>query len=440
MPLTLAEALAKAQTIPARFDALNRALDLLLQMFNFILRVSGILLGVFLVHQLFFWLSKNPENAFSYAALFIDVLEIVWDLTSILYNAVADIFNSALAPIWNAFTFYVVEPSVTLVLEVFSLIFLRKQYTGLISDDALPYGGFVCDPNSQPSSLWCGRFNAYNERLNNGDSLTAEGSVTFGTATARRLSEISGEADFDVPSVSSGDLVGALDGLSTQGIVMGGSAFDVLFAVLYEVFSTSAVFIFDALYTIFKVLFEVFKLVIKSGLLQTLIGIGIDFILIMVLEIYVPLLISMVDAVVCVFQLFMVSSWKEQLECGKQEYRTQGPRARPVLFLCVCCLPVRSRLEVLPRPRRRGGLLDVQFRASSDGALRVDFGGHHELEDRQEVHGRANDFIRSRRPQERLPLVDGLGMYAVFHLQVSGAARHLVCHRNLRVAALTRQV
>ena len=440
MALTLAEALAKAQTFPERFGALNRALSLLLRVFNFVLRVSGVLLAVFLLHQLFFWLSKNPQNAFSYAALFIDVLEIVWDLFAILYNVNVDIFNLAFAPIWNSFSFYVIEPTVTLVLEVFSLIFVRKSYDGFISEDALPYGGFICDPNSQPSSLWCGRFSAYNERLNNGNSLTAENSVTFGTATARRLSEISGEADFDVPSVTSGELVGALDGASTQGIVMGGSAFDVLFAVLYEVFSTSSVFLFDALYMIFKVIFEMIKLVIKSGLLQTFIGIGIDFILIMALEIYVPLLISMVDAVVCVFQLFMVSSWKEQLECGKQEYRTQGPRARPVLFPCVCCLPVRSRLEVLPRPRRRGGLLDVQLRASSDGALRVDFGGHHELEDRQEVHGRANDFIRSRRPQERLPLVDGLGMYAVFHLQVSGAARHLVCHRNLRVAALIRQV
>ena len=340
MALTFAQAVAKAQTFPARFGALNRALSMLMRVFNFVLRISGILLGVFLIHQLFFWLSQNPENAFNYAALFVDVLEIVWDLTSILYNAVADIVNSAVAPIWNAFSFYVIEPSVTLVLEVFSLIFLRKQYTGFIPDDALPYGGFVCDPNSQPSSLWCGRFNAYNQRLNNGDSLTAESSVTFGTATARRLSEISGEADFDVPSVSSGELVGALDGVSTQGIVMGGSAFDVLFAVLYEVFSTSAVFIFDAVYTIFKVLFEVFKMIIKSGLLQTLIGIGVDFILIAALEIYVPLLIAMVDAVVCMFQLFMWSTWKEQLECA-----VSRPRCAPVPRLSSHAAPAR-------RPRR----------------------------------------------------------------------------------------
>ena len=70
MPLTFAQAVAKAQTFPARFGALNRALSLLMRVFNFVLRISGILLGVFLIHQLFFWLSQNPENAFNYAALF----------------------------------------------------------------------------------------------------------------------------------------------------------------------------------------------------------------------------------------------------------------------------------------------------------------------------------------------------------------------------------
>jgi hypothetical protein len=356
MPLTFAEALAKAQTFPTRVGGLNSALSLLLSTFNFVLRISGILLGVYIVHSLFFWLSQDPERAFDYAALFVDVVEISWDLVGILYNALADICNSALFPVWNAFSFYVVEPAVTLVLEVFSLIFLRKQYEGFISADALPYGGFVCDPTSMPSSTWCGRFSAYSERLNNGNSLTNENSVTFGTATARRLSEISGEADFDTPSVNSDELIGSLDGLSTQGIVMGGAAFDVLFAVLYEIFSTSAVFIFDAIFTIFKVLFEVLKMVIKSGLLQTLIGIGVDFIIIAALEIYIPLLIAMIDAVVCVLQLFMWSGWKEQLECAVRRRRVLAPSTFHITNRLPPCLLYRTSFASrAPTPPRTGG-------------------------------------------------------------------------------------
>lgn len=49
--------------------------------------------------QLFFWLSADPERAFDDAALFLDVLEFVWDLVGLLWNALADIANSALIPV-----------------------------------------------------------------------------------------------------------------------------------------------------------------------------------------------------------------------------------------------------------------------------------------------------------------------------------------------------
>ena len=326
MPLTFSEALVKAQSLPLKLAAFSTALRLFNSAFNFVLRISGVLLAVFLIHQLFFWLSKDPEKAFNFAALVLDVIEIAWDLLSVFYNAIADIFNSAVTPIWNAVTFYVVEPAVTLVLEVFSLIFLRKPYTGFIKNDDFPFGGFVCDPTSVSSSTWCGRFEAYNARLAGGNSLTAQNSITFGTATARRLSELSGNDDFTTPTVESEELVGSLDGLSTQSIVMGASAFDILFAILYDVFSTSAVFIFDALYTIFKTLFEIIKILIKTGLLQTLLSIGIDFLLIVTLEIAIPALRAVVDAVVCIFQLFMWDSWGEQLRCAEKKC-FKGPDA-----------------------------------------------------------------------------------------------------------------
>ena len=319
MPLSYAEALTRAQTLPARFQAFSRTLNTLQFAANSVLKISGVLLGVFLVHQLFFWISKDPEKAFNYASLVLDVVEVVWDLFGILYNALADILNAAVIPMWNSFTYYVIEPTVSLILDVFCLIFLRKPYTGFIKAGDFPYGGFECDPTSFESSSWCGRYTAYNQRLNEGESLTKQGSVTFGTATARRLSEISGDADFDVPSVETGDLVGALDGLATQGIVMGASGFDVLFSVGYDVLSTSAVFLFDAAYTILKLLFGVIKMFVKSGMLQTLISIGVDFIIIMVIEVAIPYMLAMVDAVVCILQLLSWPTWGEQLKCAEEK-------------------------------------------------------------------------------------------------------------------------
>jgi len=315
MSLYRNQAFARLQNVPERFYVFVNTVKLLRISFSVLRNAIGIVLIAFLIHQLFFWLSSDPERAFDDAALFLDVLEFAWDLFGLLWNALADIANSALIPLWNAFSFYVTEPALTLILEVFSLIFLRRPYEGIISEDSLPYGGFTCD-SSIASGLWCGRFQAYNAKLSNSEgNAFSEQSFVLGTETARRLSELAGNEEPVVPAFDTGEITEALDGLASQAIVLGASVADVGASVLYEILETSAVFLFDALYTIVKILFEVLKQIVKSGFLQTLITIGVDFIIIMYLEIYIPLLFAMIDAVICLFQFFVPNTWDEQLKC-----------------------------------------------------------------------------------------------------------------------------
>jgi len=344
MPLSFTDALQRASTIPNRFGLFSRAIRLVYEVSNFILRTGGVILLVFILHQLFFWLSQDPEQAFNTATLVIEVLEIAWDLFRLIYNPLADVANALAIPLWNSISFYVVEPAVFLFLEVFSLVFLRHKYEGVIKEDDFPYGGFVCDP-SEISEAWCGRFGAYNARLIRSSSESGEESsvfgaraaaaagrqlspitITFGIATARRLSEISGDSNFDVPSFDTTELIGALDGLSTQAIVMGGSLADLFFGVLYNVMSTSAVVIFDACFIILKTLFDIFKMLIKSGMLEFIIGIGIDFFFIIFIEIYLPFFLAQIDALVCALQFLMWKTWDEQLQCAEQKC-FQGPDA-----------------------------------------------------------------------------------------------------------------
>lgn len=332
MPLNFAEALQRAQTFPDRFRAFSQTLRFFSKLANFVLRIAGYLLAIYLVHQLFFWLSNDPEEAFDRGTLVVEVVELIWDLFTLVWNVGADVLNSAILPLWNAAAFYVFEPAIVLVLEVFSLVFLRKKYEGFINEKDFAFGGFVCDSSSQVSETWCGRFGAYNQRLEQSGSETAESSITFGVATARRLSELAGDTELDVPSVDTEELIGALDGLSTQSVVMGASAFDVLFAVLYEIFETTATFIFDAVWIIIKTAFDILKLLIKSGLLQTIIGIGLDFLLIVALEIGVPMLLAGIDFFVCILQLFLWETWAAQLECMESTC-FRGPDAAADLWM-----------------------------------------------------------------------------------------------------------
>ena len=344
MPLFFNDALPRTATIPRRFAAFNRAIGWAARVANFVVTSGGILLLIFILHQLFFWLSEDPEKAFNYATLLVDATEVTWDIIGILWNPVADVTNALIIPVWNAAIFYVFEPAIFLVLEVFSLVFLRQKYTAPIDEASFPYGGFVCD-TSEASTAWCGRFSAYNERLVGGPSLSNEQSdsfgvnsaagrllaqevvnITFSVAFARRLSEVSGTVEVDVPATDTDELIGALDGVATQSIVMGGSLFDLLFGVLYNIFETSAVFIFDAIFIIMKTLFDILKFLIKSGALQTIISLGIDFILIVGLEVALPLVFAAMDAVVCLLQLFLWNTWGEQLRCAEAKC-FQGPDA-----------------------------------------------------------------------------------------------------------------
>lgn len=301
-----------------RFAFFNFLTRILTRVLRDALTIVGAILGIFILHSLFFWLSGDPERAFDVAAYIIETIELGWDLVRILWNPVAEIFNAAAIPLWNGLVYYFVEPAVFLVLEVFSLIFLQHSYEGLIPEESLPYGGFVCSLDDEASAAFCGRVAAYQARLAAGSSDVKTQSAVFGVETARRLSELVEDGQVVIPEIDLGDLTGALDGVATQGLLIGGSTADLGFSVAHNVFSTVAVFLFDAFFFILQSLVDILKLLVKSGFLSTILGIGLDFLLIMGLEVALPLLFATIDAVVCVFQLFLPRSWPEQLECAER--------------------------------------------------------------------------------------------------------------------------
>ena len=65
---------------------------------------TAVVLLLFILHQLFLWVDREPEEAFDRAALLLEIVEVVWDTVGILANALIDVSNAALIPVWNAYT------------------------------------------------------------------------------------------------------------------------------------------------------------------------------------------------------------------------------------------------------------------------------------------------------------------------------------------------
>ena len=322
------EAVAKASSYrrQAAFRFANRVRELPVRTFQIVetsvntatrlgqqsLLILSILLVLFIIHQIFLWVDRDPEKAFDQGALLFEIAEISWDTTSIFYNAAVDVVNAGVLPVWNAAAFYVVEPTITLALEVFSLAFTHQHWQGLFSEADFPYNGLDCTKNFK-SSEWCGRAAAYAARLESAEkaegysgasgtyaaasrrmltnlsplrrNATVDGfgdlddTYVFGIATARRLAELGVESNdnFVAPAFDTSAFNDAILDLGMLIITLGSTFVDVAFAVAGEILTQVFSVLVDSFFFLLRSLMMVLKMLVKSGMLTTVIGIGVDF-------------------------------------------------------------------------------------------------------------------------------------------------------------------
>ena len=286
---TVTAAVNAANTLkqfPLRMNVLTTTITRtvsLLQSFSYLL---GVLLVVFLIHQVFLWMDKDPEAAFDRAAVVFEAAEVTYDTSGILINAGVEVLNAAVVPLWNSASYYLVEPIVILVLELFMLVFTKQHYTGVFSEADFPYMGLDCGA-SLAAATWCGRFNAYQQRLeaaekapffvNESDVYEARRQLydaapqevyVFGIATARRLSELS-DGTAVAPAFEMEEIVQSLDSFSEMFITLGALIADLLTGTGYVLGSSAFSVIIDGLMSGLKGVFAAIRWLVKSGLFTT---------------------------------------------------------------------------------------------------------------------------------------------------------------------------
>lgn len=250
----------------SNFNVFDYILTLWVRLTSSIGLTAAVVLLLFILHQLFLWVDQEPEVAFDRAALLLEIVEIIWDTLGVLANAVIDVTNAAIIPIWNAYTFYFIEPVVILVIEVFSVIFFQQTYEGVIDESGFAYAGLDCG-SSLAAATWCGRYQAYEQALIQDESGFVNGSSIFlGLNTARRLSEISQVDEFVAPKFELDGVSNSLARVSTLGIVALAPLADTLFSILDDVLIGAAAVIFDAVWLVLKGLLEVCLLFLELAL------------------------------------------------------------------------------------------------------------------------------------------------------------------------------
>ena len=347
---------------PEKLKALRLTIRLASSAGKEIMILIAILLLAFIVHQLFLWVDRDPEIAFERAATLFEVAEVVWDTQGIVWNAATDVINAGVIPLWNSVAFYVAEPVVILVLEIFMLVFTQKHYEGVYSEADFPYVGLDCTKTYEASEF-CGRYAAYAARLETAekapyfvnetqgpnvgvnrrlvDAADPERVYTFGIATARRLSELADDKPFVAPTFKTKEITNSLDDASSIGITIGAPVADVGTSVAFNVLQSSFSAIMDAIFLMLKSLLEALRWVIKSGLLTTIINIGVEFAIILLTEIAIPSLFAAINALMCIIDLFQPSTWNEQFECSELLYSNSNIAHSTLTVACACAVENR---------------------------------------------------------------------------------------------------
>jgi hypothetical protein len=285
------------------------------------------LLALFLVHQASLWISLDPERAFHGAKNLVWVYASVWDTTANIWNAFTEVLLVAI-PGWNSGVEYVVQPLVFTALDVLSIAFTHRPYNGIITESSVPYEGFMCpaDGSRDKSSEWCGKLAFYSDQLGvasgSQSNFVGNSTVLISTQTARRLSEITG-----APIVGALDLSGLADAIQAllgSLIVVVGSLSDVVFHVAWTVLSE----VFETLFNLFILITQAIAsaalMVVRSGVLTTLLQIGVDLIVVLVTDIIIPYFLAILNGIVCIIDFTQVAGWMTQLDCIQRTCFQQG--------------------------------------------------------------------------------------------------------------------
>ena len=330
------------------------------------------LFALYSVHTLTTWLSGNPEQAFHRGKLLVAYASTGWNTATSAVNVVVDSANMLL-PYYNALVMHTVQPVIWTGLEVASIVFFHKHYTGIITEDLIPFEGHDCsappggneDPLAQQLRLqWCGDIDQYAQNLgvveSTGSSVVENGThLLLNTGVARRLQSLVTQSASENPSwatpnkLSSGkSLLGVLPieplldtVLDITGVLIElvATGADVFFDVVYTILEEQAVLVFNIIMTILNMVAQALMQLIRSGILQSVLTMGADILTALVFHVALPLLLAVIDVFMCILNLMQPGTWGLQLQCIEKTCFQESGDIGAEIFTTFSSIPIVTK-------------------------------------------------------------------------------------------------
>lgn len=267
----------------------------------------------------------------------------VHETTRVIYNEFATIFNVVVSG-WNTVAVRVFQPVVFGLLDIVSIVFAGSEYKGVINEATVPYQGHICGRDVE-SARFCGSTTIWGENLGlmkaSGTAMIGNGSqlLVLSPGMTRRLSEVTGESL--VGEVPLDNLEAPLADLTGSFSLIAGTTADTASYVIWSILRESGTLLWNAAQLVVSGLGSAALMVAESGALSTILSIGIDLIITLLLYVALPLATATLDVVLCTLHLIIPIGWDEELQCISEKcFQTDGQMAGDIFYVHTSIYPV----------------------------------------------------------------------------------------------------
>ena len=139
--------------------------------------------------------------------------------------------------------------------------------------------------------------------------------LLLSTGAARRLQALSsGESLVGILPIQ--PILETVHDIVGVTVTIGSQFADLYWHVVYTILTELAVLIWNIVQVTIKALAGAVMQLVQSGMLQSLLKMGIDLLLVLLFNVALPLLFAIMDAIICLINLMQPGTWSTQLQCS----------------------------------------------------------------------------------------------------------------------------
>ena len=175
------------------------------------------------------------------------------------------------------------------------------------------------------------------------------------------------------PAISLGPLLEAVQELTALYAMIETTQLDIMMHVIYTVMSEVALLIFNLLQIVARAVASVVMALFSGGsdVVKSLLKTGIDLLMVLVIHVYIPMVMAVLDLILCLLNFVQPATWPKQLACIRSTCFQESGDVGAELFTTFSSIPVIGKAIVSAVEALINPSTGRKFGEAAEGATEV---------------------------------------------------------------------